>query len=164
MIQNLNLFNYYIIRYIFVTGGCDRFHPVMNCELYDRKYNQWTEYSSMLKPIPKCHVLKYKDDIFAIGAKDNTVQIFNYVKKQWRFGADLNGISSKRGCKLCTFDYKLCAMNKDDICKYEIYDENCNRWYSTNIRNHPIHKLYPKPFILQNDDIFDWFHLGRRYW
>lgn len=147
-----------------MTGGCDRFYPVMNCELYDRKSNTWTQYSSMLKPMPKCNILRFKEDIYAIGAKDKTVQIFNFEKKQWRFGASMNGISSKRGCKLCTFDYKLIAMNKDDICKYEIYDENSNRWYSTNIRNHPIHKLYPKPFMHSNENIFDWFHLGRRYW
>ena len=150
-------------RYIFVTGGCDRFYDIMNCELYDRKYDKWIEYSSMLKPVQKCNVLKFHDDIFVIGGKDRTVQIFNYEKKFWRFGPKLNDITSKRGSKLCTFDYKLIAMNKDDITKYEIYDKSSNRWYCTNIRNHPIHKIYPKPFI-HSDNIFDWFHLGRRYW
>ena len=150
-------------KYIFVCGGCDRFYPIMNAEIYDRKIKKWNSYPSMLKPAQKCHVLKFKEDIYAIGAKDKSVQIFNFEKKQWRFGADRNDISSKRGCKLCTFDYKLIAMNKDDINKYEIYDENANRWYSTNIRNHPVTKIYPKPFMHSNE-IFDWFHLGRRYW
>eukprot|EP01083_Nonionella_stella_P079546 218335_1 len=150
-------------RYIFIAGGCDRFYSIMNCELYDRKYNKWHKYGSMLKPAQKCHTLKYKDDIFVVGAKDRTVQIFNFEKKQWRFGNKLNYVTSKRGCKLCTIDYKLIAMNKDDITQYQIYDENCNRWYTTSIREHPINKLYP-PSFMHCDEIFDWFHLGRRYW
>merc|ERR1711933_499961 len=110
-------------RYIFVTGGCDRFYPAMNCELYDRKYNQWNDYGSMLKPALRCNVCKYKNDIFVIGARDQSVQIFNYEKKQWRFGSKLNSFTSKKGGKLCTFDYRLIAMDKDDITKYQIYDE-----------------------------------------
>ena len=61
-------------RYVFVTGGCDRFHSVMSCELYDRKSNQWTMHGSMMKPVQKCHALKYKDDLFVVGAKDRTVR------------------------------------------------------------------------------------------
>eukprot|EP00483_Globobulimina_turgida_P007816 UN07831 len=149
-------------RYIFIAGGCDRFYSILNCELYDRQSKKWCNYGQMLKPAQKCHALPYKDDIFVVGAKDTSVQIFNFEKKHWRFGNKLNYVSSKKGCKLCTFDDKLIAMNRDDISKYEIYDDRENRWYGTDIRNHPINKIYPKAFM-HSDEIFDWFHLGRRY-
>jgi len=68
-------------KYIFVAGGCDRFYPVMNAEIYDRKIKKWNSYPSMIKPAQKCHALKYQDDIFVIGAKDNTVQVFNIYEK-----------------------------------------------------------------------------------
>ena len=151
-------------KYIFVTGGCDRFYPVMNAEIYDRKSKKWNVYPSMMKPAQKCNALKYGDDIFVIGSKDDTVQIFNVYQKKWRLAANMNRAAmSNKGTKLCTFDYKLIAMNRDDISKYEIYDSCSNRWYLTNLRNHPVHKIYPKPFM-HSDDIYDWFHLGRRYW
>uniref|UniRef100_A0A7S0TBZ4 Uncharacterized protein n=2 Tax=Elphidium margaritaceum TaxID=933848 RepID=A0A7S0TBZ4_9EUKA len=151
-------------NYIFVTGGCDRFYPVMNAEIYDRKTQKWNILPSMLKPVQKCHALKFKDEIFAVGAMDNTVQVFNIYEKKWRLTASLNNAQNcSKGVKLCTIDYKLVAMNRDDISKYEIYDEGSNRWYLTDIRNHPISKLYPKPFM-HCRNIFDWFHLGRRYY
>ena len=89
--------------------------------------------------------------------------MFNFEKKQWGFGSKLNEVSSKKGSKLCTLDYKLIAMNRDDITTYEIYDDAANRWYLTDIRSHPIHRLYPQTFM-HSEDVFDWFHLGRRYW
>ena len=123
----------------------------------------------MLLPLQKCYALKYKQEIFVVGAKNRNVQIFNIYNKKWKFAPKLNYIYNK-GCKLCTFNYKLIAMNKTNISKYEIYDEYSNRWYATDIRNHPINALYPKPFNFNksnniNDDIiYDWWHLGRRYW
>eukprot|EP01083_Nonionella_stella_P023635 65398_1 len=151
-------------KYIFITGGCDRFYPIMNAEIYDRKSKRWSTYPSMLKPAQKCHALKYKDDIFVVGAKDNTVQVFNVYEKKWRLAGSLNNADkTNKGTKLCTFDYRLCAMNRNDISKYEIYDAGSNRWYATDCRNHPIHAIYPKSFM-HNTQIYDWFHLGRRYW
>lgn len=136
----------------------------MNPEIYDRKTGRWSSYPSMLKPALKCHALKFKDDIFVVGARDDTVQVFNVYQKKWRLAGKLNrGNESSKGTKLCTFDYKLVAMKRDDISKYEIFDEQSNRWYLTDIRNHPVRKLYPPDFE-HCDDIFDWFHLGRRYW
>ncbi len=65
-------------KYIFLTGGCDRFYQIMNAEIYGRKIKKWNQYPSMLKPVQKCNGIKYKDhDIYIIGAKDNTVQVFN---------------------------------------------------------------------------------------
>jgi len=150
-------------RYIFCVGGCSRFYSAMNCELYDRKADAWTEYSSMLAPANKCHALKFKHDIFVVGAKDRTVQIFNFEKKQWRLGQRLHAASSKKGCKLATFDYKLVAMDRDDISRYQIYDERTNRWYASSIRKQPLMALYPRAFE-HCEEVTDWFHLGRRYW
>lgn len=150
-------------RYIFVTGGCSRFYSVMNCEVYDRKADAWTEYSSMLAPAHKCHALKFKEDIFVVGAKSRMVQIFNFEKKVWRMGQRLNATTSVRGCKLATIDYKLVAMDRDDISLYQIYDERTDRWYSSGIRAQPLMSLYPPPFM-HSEEVTDWFHLGRKYW
>jgi len=150
-------------RYMFITGGCNRFYSVMNCELFDRKEGKWSTYSSMLQPVQNANVVKYKHDLFVVGSRSRECQIFSLEKKQWRFGPKLNHCSSKKGRKFCTIDYRLIAMDKDDISTYEIYDENSNRWYATDIRNHPVSKLYPKPFM-HSSNIFDWFHLGRKYW
>jgi len=150
-------------RYIFVAGGCSRFYSVMNCELYDRKADAWREYSSMLAPANKCHALKFKHDIFVVGAKDRSVQIFNFEKKQWRLGQRLNAATSKKGSKLATLDFKLVAMDRDDISLYQIYDERTNRWYSSCSRRQPLMALYPKPFM-HAGEVTDWCHLGRRYW
>ena len=141
-----------------------RFYPAMNPEIYDRKTGRWSSYPSMLKPAQKCHALKFKDDIFVVGARDDTVQVFNVYAKKWRAAGKLNdGQAASRGTKLCTFDYRLVAIKKDDISKYELYDPQSNRWYLTDLRNHPVHQLYPAKFR-HSEDVFDWFHLGRRYW
>jgi len=148
-------------RYLFVAGGCDRFYSILNCELYDRKTNQWSTYSSMLQAANKANVIKYKDDIFVVGAKSRQCQIFSFEKKKWRFAPKLNRVHNH--AKFCTFDYRLIAMDRNDISRYEIFDEASNRWYSTDIRNHPVLALYPKPFM-HSKNVLDWFHLGRRYW
>jgi len=151
-------------QFVFVCGGCDRFYAVCNAEMYDRKTGKWTECGSMLKPSQMCNALKFREEIFVVGAKDDTVQVWNVQKGGWRLAGKLNdGRSARKGVKLCTMDYKLVAMHCDDVTKYEIYDDRSDRWYLTAVRNHPVHKLYPNEFML-GDQIFDWWHLGRRYW